>query len=79
MAMISLSIKPFNVYKLVYLEKFRVSGFNYEMCFMLLVAVPMFLVIVSTSSYLIIIMKEDSRSPWVKNNFELNRNYRGFL
>ena len=49
------------------------KGFNYEICFMLIIAIPMYLAIIITAIYLMIVMKADNRSQWVRDNFELIR------
>ena len=68
--MISLTTKPFNV-KMINYREFLVPGFKYELCFMLIIAIPMYLVIVGMSIYLMVIMKLENRSPWVKAHFDL--------
>jgi len=76
---IGLSTKPFNINKEIYEEKCKdVKGFNYEICFMFIIAIPMYLSLIATAIYLIIVVKADNRSPWARENFDLTRTTAGF-
>jgi len=46
---------------------------------MFIVAVPMYLLIIASAIYLMVIMKRDNRSDWVKNNFDIIRNIHGYF
>jgi len=45
---------------------------------MFIVAVPLYLLIIGSATWLMVIMKPDNRSDWVKNNFDIIRNIHGF-